>query len=196
MNVPMIETDRLYLRGWQEQDVLPLSEIVGDFEVARYMFGGRPLDVAATRESYQKRVDGWVHDGFGFWAVELKETGELIGWTGLQRVRREKEVLGEVEVGWMLGRAWWGRGYAPEAARAALRWGFGPMRFERILAFCHPDNWRSERVMQKLSMEPAGVVHDIEDGAEAKLYVMTRERWGAGGPFHETESTHESGGAG
>ena len=176
--VPTLRTPRLTLRPWRESDLEPLTAILSDPEVTRHLFGeGRPLNADEAREAYGRRVASWENDGLGFWALELQGTGELIGWAGLQVSRYEKGLEGVVEAGWTLGRAWWGNGYATEAAEASLRWGFEQRGLERVYAFHEPANRRSERVMEGLGMDEAPETTDIRDGAVSSVRVLTRERW-------------------
>jgi RimJ/RimL family protein N-acetyltransferase len=174
---PTLTTPRLLLRPWRDDDLEPMARILGDPEVMRYLFDPGPDVMQAARDAIARRLAHWREDGMGFWAVELRDAGELIGWTGLQRIRFERGVIGEVEVGWMLGKAWWGNGYAPEAARVSLEWGFEQHGLERIYAFCHPDNANSERVMVKLGMTAHGTTTDTRDDSVSMLYAIDREQW-------------------
>lgn len=176
-DAPTIMTARLLLRPWADGDLEPLARIVHDPEVTRYLFGGKPLDMDEARAAIQRRLDHWRDDGMGFWAVETRETGELIGWTGLQVIRFERGVVGEVEVGWMLAKAFWGNGLAPEAAEASLRWGFEHKGLARIYAFCDPDNARSEGVMRKIGMTAEGTTTDTRNDDVSLLYRIDREQW-------------------
>lgn len=176
--VPTVRTLRLTMRPWRETDIAPLTAILGDPLVTRYLFGaGEPLAPHEAREAYGRRLASWERDGVGFWAVELNATGELIGWSGLQRVDFERGLVGEIEIGWTLGREWWGCGYATEAAEAGLRWGFEDRGFECIHALCDPANRRSERVMEGLGMRSASPTSDIRDGSPSAVRIITRERW-------------------
>jgi RimJ/RimL family protein N-acetyltransferase len=175
--VPVFETDRLRLREWRESDIDALRTLLDDAETTRYLGMQRPYTLEDALAAFERRVRLWREDGMGLWAVDLKETGALVGWGGLQRIHYEEGLVGEVEVGWMIGRPWWGRGLAAEMGERAMRWGFDDLGLERIYAFCHPDNAKSERVMVKLGMEPAGQAKDMRDGSLSTLRVMTRERW-------------------
>lgn len=175
--IPTFATERLLLRQWQESDIEPLTAILADPLVSRYLGGPEPYDEAAARAAYERRQRTWRKDGMGLWALELRETGTLAGWTGLQRIHYEREIVGKVEIGWMIAREWWGHGLAAEAGQRALRWGFESLDLDRVYAFCHPDNRNSKRVMEKLGMTPGGVVHDVRDGAVSTLRSITREQW-------------------
>ncbi len=97
-------------------------------------------------------------EGFGLWAVEVPGVTEFAGFAGLHRVSFEAPFVPAVEAGWRLARPYWGRGYATEAAREALRRGFEDHGLDEIVAFTIPANERSQRVMQRL-----GMTHDPRD---------------------------------
>jgi RimJ/RimL family protein N-acetyltransferase len=90
--------------------------------------------------------------GYGLWAVERIEGSQLIGFVGLNPVPPELPFAPAVEVGWRLGRDYWGQGYASEAARAALAFGFGTLGLEQIVSFTSRENVRSCRLMERLGM--------------------------------------------
>jgi RimJ/RimL family protein N-acetyltransferase len=148
MEIPAITTSRLLLRPFTAEDVEPLHCILGEEGVLRYFPNPEP----PPRERVQKFILGqlqhWEEHGFGWWAVEPRSKGELIGWNGLQYLPETDEV----EVGFLLRKAYWGKGLATEGARASLRYGFEELGLERIVAIVHPENIASQRVIEKLGM--------------------------------------------
>lgn len=104
---------------------------------------------------------GFEADGFGLWALEVRGTGEFIGFTGLAVPEFEAHFMPAVEVGWRLARSAWGHGYATEAARAALAFGFEEVGLDEIVSFTTVANWRSRAVMERLDMS-----HDPADDFE------------------------------
>lgn len=169
-------TERLLLRTWRDSDIGQLAAILGDAEVMRYMWG-KPQSVDESRAALGRRFDHWERHGFGFWAMELPETGELAGWVGLQYADWLPELSSEVEVGWMLGRDHWGRGLATEGAAAALDAGFVELGLARIIGIHHPENVRSQRVMEKLGMRWAREMVDPTDGNPITIRDVTAEGW-------------------
>jgi RimJ/RimL family protein N-acetyltransferase len=151
------ETERLVLAHWSDDDVDALSRL-GTADVVRHL-GGQPWRTATARES----VDLWrqINERLGIttWAIRLRRSGELIGTCGFASTNapwlRYDFVI---EIGWTLGRPWWGRGLATEAAKAALAEGLSRYPAERIISKCHIDNTASERVMQRIGMRRIGVV--------------------------------------
>lgn len=147
----MIQTQRLLLRPWREEDRAPFAAMNADPEVRRY------FPSIQTREESDASVDRVMADfqvhGFCFWAVERRDTGEFIGFTGLKVLGDEEPISPGVEIGWRLARHAWGWGYASEAARAALADGFGPRGLTEILAFTAKTNAPSEAVMRRIGMQ-------------------------------------------
>lgn len=119
----MLETPRLLLRRWREEDVAPLAAVNADPEVMRWIGDGSVRDEQQTRSGIEAMEHEWEAQGFGLFAVEIRSTRELAGFTGLSIPDFLPEVLPAVEVGWRLGRAHWGQGLATEAAAAAVRSG-------------------------------------------------------------------------
>ncbi len=147
-----METERLTLRGWRDDDLDALAAMNADPEVMRYILDGSVRSREKSAEGLQKMMRHWPEHGFGLFAVEVRETGALIGWAGLAVPDFLPEVLPAVEIGWRLNRQSWGHGYATEAAAAALRFGFEEAGLDRIISIRHPENTRSARVMEKLGL--------------------------------------------
>ncbi|WP_250007190.1 GNAT family N-acetyltransferase [Actinoplanes sp. M2I2] len=147
-----LETDRLTLRGWRDDDLDVLAAINADPEVMRYILDGSVRDREQSAEGLRKMRRDWAENGFGLYAVEVRATGELIGWAGLAVPTFLPEVLPAVEIGWRLSRRSWGHGYATEAAAAALRHGFDEIGLDRVISIRHVRNQRSARVMEKLGL--------------------------------------------
>lgn len=145
--MPSIETDRLLLRMIRADDLDNLAALFGDPEVVKYVGDGKPADRAETQRALESIIRHWERHGFGRWAVIEKSTGEFIGFGGL------RSLFGTPEVVYHLAKARWGRGYATELARAALRFGFEERDYARIVAITKPANIASIHVMDKLGMQ-------------------------------------------
>ncbi|MEV5318932.1 GNAT family N-acetyltransferase [Streptomyces sp. NPDC052687] len=174
-----LRTARLLLRSWRDDDLAPWAALNTDPEVRRYLPGvpsRERTDAGVAR--FQAGLDA---RGWGFWAVEVRGTGEFIGFTGLDPVEEGQPFTG-VEAGWRLARSAWGHGYATEAARAALAYGFAELGLPEILAVTTHDNLRSRAVMRRLGMtyDPAD---DFDDPAvpEGPLRRCVLYRLGAPG---------------
>ncbi|WP_214410333.1 GNAT family N-acetyltransferase [Sphaerisporangium fuscum] len=146
----MLQTERLILRRWREDDKEPFAEMNADPEVMEH------FPSTLTREESDAMVGrimaGIEEHGYGLWAVEVKETGRFVGFTGIVWQTFEAHFTPAVEVGWRLRRDAWGHGYATEAATAALDHGFGPAGLTDIVSMTARSNVRSQAVMRRLGM--------------------------------------------
>ena len=148
-----VDTPRLRLRQWREPDRAPFAALNADPAVMEFFLS--PL----SRESSDASIDAWQSQlasrGWSNWALELKASGELLGFTGLSIPRRVLPFSPCVEVGWRLARKHWGQGYATEAARAALEVGFARLDLREIVSFTTVGNLRSRAVMERIGMRDA-----------------------------------------
>jgi RimJ/RimL family protein N-acetyltransferase len=147
-----LETDRLVLRRFTEDDADNLFDLDSDPEVMRYLSGGEPTPRAAIETDILPRFLHYDErsPGFGFWAAIDKASGDFLGWFSL---RPSDEIdPGEASLGFRLRRAAWGQGYATEGAQALLRLGFTALGVERVVATTYQDNLASRRVMEKAGM--------------------------------------------
>jgi ribosomal-protein-alanine N-acetyltransferase len=170
-----LETPRLHLRPFCLGDLDRLTEIHGDPLVMRYI-GGRTRDRAETLSRLEVNLDVWRRNGFGMYAVFEKASGTMIGRCGLAFLDQTPEI----EVGYMLARDSWGKGYATEAARVSLRFGFEVHGFDRIVAVAHPENGASRHVIEKLGMrfEKYAYYYDCE----VVYYALSYQEWAAALP--------------
>jgi RimJ/RimL family protein N-acetyltransferase len=148
--LPELQTPRSCLRQWRATDLEPFAQMNRDPAVMEYF--PAPLSreqsdaiVARTERLFRER-------GFGLWALELRGSGAFAGFVGLSVPRFEAHFTPCVEIGWRLAREHWGRGYATEAALAALDFGFGACGLVEIVSMAVATNSRSRRVMERLGM--------------------------------------------
>ena len=144
-------TSRLLLRPFTPADVEIVHPIYSDPEVMRYVATGPLADITHTQRLVEDYSDHQYLHGYSFWAVIEQSSGALIGDAGLYRTP-----AGEVELGYTLGKAWWGRGYATEGARAALEYARGVLARDRVISLIHPDNAASARVASRLGATAEG----------------------------------------
>ena len=180
---PEIKTERLLLRGWRESDKVPYAALNADPAVMRY------FPATLTSEQSDQMVDRmiavWKESSFGLWAVERLDGGEFIGFVGLAAPTWVADFTPCVEVGWRLAASHWGNGFAPEAARAALAFGFENVDLpnDEIVSFTTLQNVKSQRVMQKigLRLDPTrDFDHPTTPGwADRRhvFYCIDRARW-------------------
>ncbi|MER0477636.1 GNAT family N-acetyltransferase [Streptomyces sp. Edi2] len=167
-----LQTERLLLRAWRPADLAPWAAMNADPEVRRYfpeVLTREQSEASAAR--FQACLD---ERGWGWWAVEVRATGEFIGFTGLDPVDEDMPFTG-VEAGWRLTRSAWGHGYATEAAEAALAFGFTTLGLPEILAVTTATNLRSQAVMRRIGMvrDPADDFDDpdVPDGPLRRCVV-------------------------
>lgn len=176
MDGPQLATPRLLLRGWRPSDREPFAAINADPEVMEHF--PAPLGRAESDELVDSIEAGFERDGFGLWAVELRKGSGLIGFTGLAVPSFEAPFTPAVEVGWRLARPAWGHGYATEAARASLDFGFEQRDLPEIVSFTSVGNRRSRAVMERLGMtrNPGDDFEHplIRDGDPLRRHVLYR----------------------
>ena len=143
-----LETERLVLRPYQLDDLDALAPILGDAETMR--FYPAPFSREKSREWIVSNLARYRDHGFGLWAMESKESGELLGNCG--PVRRIIDGAPEVEIGWHVRRTHWGRGIATEAAVACRDHAFAELGIDRLTSLIRPENTPSRRVAEKLGM--------------------------------------------
>jgi RimJ/RimL family protein N-acetyltransferase len=174
-------TERLILRRWCRADREPFAQLNADLRVMEFM--PRCLDRAES-DALVDRIEAKMSDrGWGWWAVEIRSTQEFIGFVGLNIPAVELPFSPCVEVGWRLAFPHWGKGYASEAGREALRLGFEVLNLDEIVSFTAVPNGRSRRVMERLKMRqmPETFLHPSlppeHPLAEHYLYKLTRQEF-------------------
>ncbi|WP_439859771.1 GNAT family N-acetyltransferase [Pseudomonas sp. MBLB4136] len=180
-----LHTPRLLLRRWRADDRAAFAAMNGDPEVMRHF----PACLSPEQsDRVAERIEAdFAEHGFGFWALERKDSGAFIGFTGLRPVTFAAPFCPAVEIAWRLARSHWRQGLASEAARAALACGFTRLGLAQVVSFTTPENLASQRLMQAIGMrhDPAG---DFDHPALAEghrlrrhmLYRLSRADWEAG----------------
>jgi RimJ/RimL family protein N-acetyltransferase len=179
--IPRLTTARLQLREWRDADREPFAAMNADPRVMEHLSG--PLDRAASDAFVERIVARWTQ-GYGLWAVERVEDGALLGFVGLAAPDFEAAFTPCVEIGWRMTPDAWGQGYATEAARAALRFGFERLGLDEIVSFTVPANIRSRAVMERLGMtsDPADdfslpARNGVGPPRDVVLYRLSRAAW-------------------
>jgi ribosomal-protein-alanine N-acetyltransferase len=172
----MPSTDRLLMREWRDEDLEPFATLNADPVVMEH------FPSTLTREQSDALVArirrGFAEDGYGLWALEVRKTGEFIGFTGLLPQTFPAPFNPSVEIGWRLQRSAWGHGYASEAAHVALGVGFDEFGLDEIVSMTAVANLRSQRVMERIGMtrDPADdFLHpNITAGHRVQPHVLYR----------------------
>ena len=178
----MIETERLILRNWREEDIEPFIRHTNTEGVMRWLGGTKSPE--QLEAGIRTRMMRWQEErGFTFWMVERKEDGALLGFCGIKIADDVgSPVEGLHEVGWRLREDAWGQGYAKEAATASLDFAFDKLGAERVVALTVEGNSPSWGLMKRLGMERRPELdYEGPDWAEGRVvvYEMRRERWRA-----------------
>lgn len=149
--MPILETSRLVLRPWQNSDRVPFAVVNADAQVRKYYYPSL-LTAGETNELIDEANEQFAKEGFGFLAVERKADGALIGGAGLSRPG--PEVPGEfpLEIGWILGRAYWRQGYATEISQHCLDFAWQELRTHCVIGYTSAINAPSRRAMEKIGM--------------------------------------------
>ena len=180
-HITELETERSRLRQWQDSDYPVFADINADPEVMK--FYPKTLTQVESDEMANKIKSLISQRGWGFWALEQKQDNKFIGFVGLHEPTYELPVSPCVEIGWRLSRAHWGKGFATEAGRAALKFAFETLQLSRIYSFASVQNQKSRSVMERLKMSnthqnfehpiiPIG--HPLR---EHVLYELTQHQW-------------------
>jgi RimJ/RimL family protein N-acetyltransferase len=164
----VIETERLVLCPIGLADIDEFLALHADPEVTRFV---RSLDRFQAQERLEFAEREWIERGHGMFAVRDQATGRFLGRAGLKHWPQ----FDETEIGWMLHRDAWGHGYATEAARACIDWGFAQLPVPYLTAMIQPENVRSIRVAERLGLTPLRT--DVLLGDEVVVYAARREEW-------------------
>lgn len=176
-----LRTNRLVLRRWRDSDRDPFAAMNADPAVMQYF--PAPLSPVESDTMIERIEAHFDMRGFGLWALELAETGEFIGFTGLSTPRFAAHFMPAVEIGWRLARAAWGQGYASEAARRALTFGFEDGNLSEIVSFTAIGNLRSQAVMARIGMtrDPSDDFdHPLVPDGPLRRHVLYRLQRSAG----------------
>jgi RimJ/RimL family protein N-acetyltransferase len=180
------ETPRLILRRWEPGDLDRWLDHLNTPQVTEHLGGVRAR--AEVEEKFAKLAQGWEKDGFSFLAVALKPEGTFLGTAGLSRIENDaapEELRGAVQIGWLLRADHWGRGYASEAARAAMALAFGRFGMARLYAQTALRNRASWAIMEKLGMGRRADLDYDDPRFDARdnptiIYALDRAQWSAG----------------
>lgn len=185
MEAVTLDTPRLVLRPWRDADLDPLFAINGDPDSMRYF--AAPMTRAESDAWAARMRAHFAEHGWGFWVVEERGGAPFVGVVGLLTIPWQARFTPAVEVGWRIARAYRRQGFAMEAARAAVGFGFDRLGLPEVVAFTVPANEPSWRMMEKLGMRRDGLFDHprLPDGHKWKshlLYRLARGERAAAGP--------------
>ncbi|HEX8251456.1 MAG TPA: GNAT family N-acetyltransferase [Pyrinomonadaceae bacterium] len=149
MLIPKIETERLLLRMYSADELETVYSMITDADVRKFLPAKTPPSKEDILASLPIRLDFWTARGFGQLGVFEKDTGKLTGYVGIAPLDQTPEI--EIYYGFF--KQFWGKGYATEAAKALLRFGFEEARLEKIVGAAHPENFPSQNVLKKIGLK-------------------------------------------
>ncbi len=150
----ILENERLILRTWLLDDAPRLFEICSDAEVMKYVGTGKPYETVEQADEFLRWAENYqTENGFCRWAILLKENQEIIGSCGFARPHGTEEI----ELGYLLAKNLWGKGFATEAAEACLQYGFERLKFDEVIAITDLENVASQKVLEKIGFTKRGV---------------------------------------
>jgi ribosomal-protein-alanine N-acetyltransferase len=170
IHIPTITTSRIVLRAYGEGEVARLHEILQVSDVLRYFPTSDPPSLAKVQRLVESQEQHWEENGFGWWALGIRDPDQLIGWCGLN-VLPETD---EVELKYLLAKDFWGRGLATEASRASMNYALTDTTLDTIIGLVHPENIASQRVLEKVGM--SFLDHKEYFGMDCLRYMIHRER--------------------
>lgn len=150
----IITTSRLNIRNWREDDISSLIQMNQDEEVMKYF--PSIMSEEASLHFFKRVQQHFTKNGFGLFVIEDVTSREFLGFTGFMIAEFESSFTPCVEIGWRFRKQFWGRGYATEAAKACLDYGFTKLKFEKVFSFTSIHNKKSEAVMQRIGMHKTG----------------------------------------
>ncbi len=168
----IFESERLGFRMWKDSDRKLFARMNKDLEVMEFF--PKSLNEEESNAFVDRIQDHMEKDGYGLWAVEIKETGDFIGFIGFAKPSFESFFTPCIEIGWRLDKEFWNRGYGTEGARRCLEYGFDKLGFTEIHSFTSKINVRSWHLMEKIGMVKLGDFDHprIEEGNPLKPHVV------------------------
>jgi RimJ/RimL family protein N-acetyltransferase len=171
-DAPILETPRLILRGWRAEDFEPFAAMMAEPRVAQFLTADqRPQDRGAAWRGMAMFAGHWVLRGYGLFVVEEKATGAFVGRVGPW----QPEMWVGFEIGWGIAPAFWGKGYATEAAVASGAWAFDTFDLDHVVSLIHVDNTRSQAVARRLGERPVG--ETLHAGMPHVIWRAERADW-------------------
>lgn len=176
----IFNSERLGFREWSEEDLNEFAKMNADPEVMEYFL--KPLTIPETEEFFERLQNHFKKHGYNYFATEILETGEFIGFIGLARQEYESEFTPAVDIGWRLKKSAWGKGYATEGARKCLEYAFRELNLDEVISTCTEKNARSENVMKKIGMVKKGSFNhpklkEHPDYEKFICYAITKDLW-------------------
>lgn len=150
----ILKSERLGFRNWTKSDLTELAKINADPEVMEYF--PKLLTEKETSEFIDRLIKHYDNNGYNYFATEILETGELIGFIGLAFQDYKTDFTPAIDIGWRLKKNAWGKGFATEGANKIFEFGFSELNLDKIISTCTEKNSKSENIMKKIGMDKIG----------------------------------------
>ena len=176
----LFKSERLGFRNWNQKDIAEFSEINADLDVMQHF--PKPLSVKETTALIDRLQKHYLKNGYTYYATEILNTGEFIGFIGLAYQDYKTEFTPATDIGWRLKKSRWGNGYATEGAKKCLEFAFNTLNLEKIISVCTEQNTKSESVMKKIGMRKVGAfkhpkLKEYPEHEKCVCYEMTKNGW-------------------
>ena len=176
----IFRSERLGFRNWTDKDLADFAKINADLEVMEHF--PKSLSEKETMEFIERLKKHYDKNGFNYFATEILESGELIGFIGLAYQDYNTDFTPAVDIGWRLKKSAWGKGYATEGAIRCLDFAFNELNLKKVISTCTENNYKSEHVMKKIGMEKTRRfkhprLKEYPDYENCICYEINRESW-------------------
>jgi ribosomal-protein-alanine N-acetyltransferase len=171
MDIPKFYSTRLVFRGFISADLEPLHRFLVDRDVIRYFPRTEPWPIEIVQKWMDSQHNQWDNHGYGWWAIELRKKHKLIGWCGLGFLDETEET----EILYLLGKPYWGKGLATEAAMFSINYAFKKANLDLVIGLSHVDNWASQRVLEKIGLSFSTRAQYF--GLEVNKYIISRDQF-------------------
>lgn len=171
-NKYIFESERLGFRRWDNEDKIAFAKMNANLDVMEYFPNALSKNES---DAFLDRIENHIERyGYGLWAVEIKSNSELIGFIGFSHPKFEEYFTPCVEIGWRIDQKFWNNGYATEAAKICLKYGFEKLKFDKIYSFTAKINKKSINVMNKIGLEKESEFNhpSLNEESELRLHVL------------------------
>ncbi len=176
----IFKSERLGFRNWTQEDLPEFAKINADPDVMEHF--PKPMTEEGTAAYIDRLINHYATNGFNYFATEVLESGEFIGFIGLAYQDYQSDFTPAVDIGWRLKKRAWGKGYATEGAKKCLEWAFNELNLENIISTCTEKNAKSENVMKKIGMKKIGEFNhpklkDYPEYEQCLCYGISKSQW-------------------
>ncbi|MCX2740085.1 GNAT family N-acetyltransferase [Pontibacter anaerobius] len=187
-NEYIFKSERLGFRNWINSDLAEFAKINSDPEVMEHF--PKPLTEQETAAFIERLRSHYDKHGYNYFATEILESGELIGFIGLAFQDYKTDFTPAIDIGWRLKKSAWGKGFATEGAKKCLAFAFNELNLDQVISTCTEKNSKSENVMKKIGMEKIGdfnhpKLREYPEYEKCSCYAIHKDVWQQSGQVHK-----------